>query len=107
MVQKFEAEFATDPEAVIAELRTLRAQNQDVTKYTEEFNAKIAKLAVTTSGVKEHLKILYMEGLPWKVKDQLLRDRTTKTLDLSGIQAEAKRQQNVTAYLNKGSNWNK
>jgi len=63
---------------VLAELRTMRTQNYNVGKYTDDFNTKIAKLPVASGGLSEHLKILYIEGLPWKLKDQLLRDRTIR-----------------------------
>lgn len=105
MVKKFEAEFKVDPDVIIAELRTMKTQNYNVDKYTDDFNSKISKLDATTQGLTEHLKILYQEGLPWKIKDQLLRDRSNKGLDLSGLQAEAKRQQNVSTYILKGQRW--
>jgi hypothetical protein len=92
MVSKFEDEFKVDSDVIIAELRTFKTQNYNVDKYTDDFNSKIAKLDIRTAGLTEHLKILYQEGLPWKIKDQLLRDRSNKGLDLSGLQAEAKRQ---------------
>jgi hypothetical protein len=48
MVNKFEAEFKVDPDVIIAELRTMKTQNYNVEKYTDDFNNKISKLDTTT-----------------------------------------------------------
>lgn len=64
MEAKFDAEFQVNSDMIIAELRTLKTQNNHVSKYTNDFNLKIAKLTITNAGLTEHLKILYIEGLP-------------------------------------------
>jgi len=102
MISKFKTEFAVDQNTIIAEVRALRCQDQDVTKYTEEFNLKISKLRSTNPGTQEHLKILYVDGLPFKLKEMILRDRHYQFMDLTSAQAEAKRQHSVNVYMNRG-----
>ena len=60
---------------MIAEVRAIRCSDNKVTEYTDEFNKKAAKLSLKSAAVQEHLKILYTDGLPWKLKEAMLRDR--------------------------------
>lgn len=52
--------------------------------------------------VQEHLKILYTDGLPWKLKEAMLRDRDYDKWTFTEVQSEAKRQQNILNYMNRG-----
>ena len=71
----FIAEFQVDPNVVIGELRALRCVDYDVNKYTDQFNAKAMKLKQTDPGLLAQLKMLYSEGLPFKIKEYLIRER--------------------------------
>lgn len=46
--------------------------------------------------------MLYSEGLPFKVKEYLIRERDYHTFTLQKAMAEANRHNNVSAYLSKG-----
>ena len=102
MRSTFLQEFAVDQNAVIAEVRTMRCQDQDVAKYTDEFNAKVSKLRSSDPGLRQHLKILYVDGLPFKLKEILFRDKAYQHMDLPQAQVEAKRQHSVNVYMNRG-----
>lgn len=54
--------------------------NFNLDKNTDDFN--ISKLDTATYGLAQLLKILYQEGLPWKIKYQLLRNISNKRLNL-------------------------
>ena len=94
-----------DTNAVIAEVRALRCFDNKVQEFTDEFNTKSSRMPLKDPGVQEHLKLIYTDGLPKRVKEMLLRDRDYQTWSLTEVQTEAKRQQNVFVYMQRGRPW--
>ena len=82
MEQAFIKEFTVDPNVVLGELRALRCTDYDVKKYTDAFNAKAIKLNQADPGMSAQLKMLFTEGLPYKVKEFLIKERDYHTFSL-------------------------
>ena len=83
----------------------MRCYDNKVQDFTDDFNSKSARMPLKDPGVEQHLKILYTDGLPKKLKEILLRDREYNGWSLTEVQAEAKRQQNIFLYMNRGQRW--
>lgn len=71
----FVNEFSVDPNVIIGELRILRCVDYDVNKYSDDFVAKTARLDKSKPGLQEQLKMIFADGLPFKVKELLHREK--------------------------------
>jgi hypothetical protein len=74
-----------DQSTIVAEVRAMRCTDYDVNKFTDDFNDKSAKLPSSDPGMRQHLKMLYVDALPYKVKEQLLRSGNYQYMSLQQV----------------------
>lgn len=80
--QAFLKEFTADPNIIMSELRGLRTVDYDVNKYSEEFQSKVQKLDQSDASLLAQAKLMFVDGLPFKVKEHLVRERDFHQLSL-------------------------
>ena len=72
-------------------------------KYTEEYNAKVAMLTHPLDhGTMRLVKREFINGLPFHIKEVILRNHNYPDFDLADVQLEARRQMQISSTLNKG-----
>ena len=71
----FIQEFTVDPNVIIGELRAQRCIDFDVDSFTNKFLQSANKLNKSDPGVEAQLKLLYVDSLPFKIKEVLLKDK--------------------------------
>lgn len=71
----FIQEFTVDPNIIIGELRASRCQDFDVEGFSNKFLQTANKLNKADPGIEAQLKLLYVDSLPFKIKEVLLKDK--------------------------------
>lgn len=102
MKQLFEQQFAVDINVVLNDLDYLRCQSFDIVKFIEEFNHKVNLMPLPLdAGTERIVKERFVNGLPFHVKEHVLRNTNFPLYSLTDVQAEAKRQMSISSLLNK------
>lgn len=99
----FIQEFTVDPNVIIGELRAQRCQDFDVDGFTNRFLQTANKLNKSDPGIEAQLKLLYVDSLPFKIKEVLLKDKYFQSMSFQQLMSEARRHSNVNNYLYKAN----
>lgn len=59
----------------MGELRALRTVDYDVNKYSDQFQEKLMKLDQSDASMMAQAKLIFVDGLPFKIKEYLVRER--------------------------------
>ena len=80
----------------------MRCVNFDILKYVDDYNTKVALLSLPIDhGTERLVKKEFVQGLPFHIKEYILRYPTYPHLSLTELQLETKRQMQISNTLNK------
>ena len=84
MIDAFKDYFRVDRNVVIADLKALRCKDRNVEEYTEQFNKMQSRYPINGADA-ELMKELYVDSLPYKIKERLALDRAYATFTLPEV----------------------